>query len=115
MPWEQRGQKKYFYRTERVRGRAVRRYVGTGAAGEMAAAADGLRRLNREIEARERRAEQARQQEAEAPLLRLCNVTDLLARAALLAADYHRHARGSWRRRRGRDDHCGTGGQADDR
>jgi hypothetical protein len=61
VPWEPRGRKKYFYRTERVRSRPVRRYAGTGQTGELAAAADGLRRLEREIEARERRAEQARQ------------------------------------------------------
>ena len=113
--WESRGQRRYFYRHVRVGGRPRRLYAGTGQAAELAATADALRRLNREVEARERLAEPVRQREAEAPLLRLCDVTDVLARAALLAADYHRHARGSWRRRRGRDDHCGTGGPADDR
>src|SRR5262245_35735372 len=100
MPWEQRRQKRYFYRSERVRGRAVRRYAGTGAVGEVAATADALRRLNREIEARERQAEETRLREAEAPLLGLCAGAELLSRAALAAAGYRRHDRGQWRRRR---------------
>src|SRR5947209_6357382 len=100
MAWQQRGGRRYYYRSERVRGRPVRRYVGTGPAGELAAAADGLRRLEREAEARDFRAAQARQQEAEAALLRLCDLTDVLARAALLAAGFHQHDRGAWRRRR---------------
>ena len=57
--WEARGQRRYFYRHVRVGGRPRRLYAGTGRAAELAAAADALRRLNREIEARERRAEQA--------------------------------------------------------
>ena len=98
MTWVRRGEKRYYYRHVRVAGRPVRRYAGTGAVGELAAAADGLRRLNREIEARAWRAEQGRQQEAEAPLLRLCGVTENLIRAALLAAGFHQHDRGVWRR-----------------
>src|SRR5262245_36884409 len=98
MTWVRRGETRYYYRNVRAVGRPVRRYAGTGQAGELAAAADGLRRLEREIEAREWRAEQGRQQEAGAPLLRLCGVTGTLIRAALLAAGFHQHDRGVWRR-----------------
>ena len=68
MPWQQRGSKRYFYRSERVAGRPVRRYVGAGdsPAAELAATTDDLRRLEREIAARESRAERDRQQGAEA-------------------------------------------------
>jgi hypothetical protein len=102
MPWEQVGQRRYYYRGEWVAGRAVRRYVGTGPAAELAAAADDLRRLERVIETRERQAEQDRHREAEMPLLELCGLTDLLTRVALVAAGFHRHDRGAWRRYRGR-------------
>jgi len=47
MPWELRGQKRYYYRSERVAGRPVRRYFGSGPAAELQAAADDLRRLRR--------------------------------------------------------------------
>ena len=103
MAWQKRGTKRYYYRNERAGGRPVRRYVGAAAspAAELAATADDLRRLGREIEARELRDEQARLAAAAAPLLALCGLTDTLARAALVVAGYHRHARGEWRRRHG--------------
>jgi hypothetical protein len=99
--WDARGNKRYFYRHVRIAGRPRRQYAGAGRAAELAAAAEDLRRLEQRIEASERHAEQACLQEAEAPLLLLCEVTDVLARAALLAAGFHRHDRGAWRRTRG--------------
>jgi hypothetical protein len=100
MGWEQVGGRRYFYLSRRVGGRPRRVYVGpaNSPAAELAAAADGLRRLGREIAARERQAERERHREAEAPLLQLCQMTDALSRAALLAAGYRQHARGTWRR-----------------
>jgi hypothetical protein len=103
MPWDKRGDKRYFYTAERVNGRPVRRYVGTGPAAELAAAADDLLRVERAAAAREHRDEQARHEEADAPLRELCQLSDLLARAALLGAGFQQHARGVWRRRRGRE------------
>ena len=102
MAWEARGSRRYYTRSKRVNGRVVREYVGAAGApaAELAAAADGLRRLGREAAARERHAEQARHREAEAPLVRLCALSDALTRAALLAAGFHQHHRGQWRRRR---------------
>src|SRR5262245_45344003 len=98
MPWQRVGQKRYYYRNLQISGRSVRRYVGTGPVAELAAAADELRKLKRAIEARERQGEQVRHRQAEAPLLSLCGVTDVLTRAALVAAGYYRHDRGAWRR-----------------
>ena len=102
MPWSQRGSRSYFYVSQRVNGRPVRRYVGAAGspAAELAAADADRRRLGREAAARERLAEQARQREVERPLVRLCAASDVLTRAALLAAGFHQHHRGQWRRRR---------------
>ena len=102
MAWQEVDGRRYYYRGRRLCGRTRRVYVGAAGspAAELAAAADHLRRLEREAAARERHAEQARQQEAEAPLLELCQLTDVLTRAALLAAGYRRHDRGEWRRSR---------------
>ena len=100
MAWSQRGSRSYFYVTRRVNGRPVRRYVGAAAsaAATLAAADADLRRLEREAAARERQAERERLRGAEAPLLELCAVTDVLARAALVVAGYRQHDRGDWRR-----------------
>ena len=102
MAWQVVDGRKYYYRHRRDGGRPRTVYVGAAGspAAELAAAADHLRRLEREAAARERHAEQARQQEAQAPLVRLCAVSDVLTRAALLSAGFHRHHRGPWRRRR---------------
>ncbi len=102
MSWEQRGDKRYYYRHEWLGGRSVRCYQGTGEVGEMAATADALRRVEAEIEARQQRQEQERRAAAEAPLAELCEQTDLLVHAALLLDGYHRHDRGAWRRKRER-------------
>jgi len=100
MPWEQRGEKRYYYHNKRVGSRVVRRYLGTGVIAELAATTDDLRRLERIIEIRERHAEQERFAAA-APLLELCDCSERLACAALLAAGFHRHDRSRWRRTRG--------------
>ena len=102
MAWQEVDGRRYYYRGRRLCGRTRRVYVGAAddPAAELAAAADHLRRLGREAAARERHAEQARHQEVEAPLLALCARTDVLTRAALLSAGFHRHHRGPWRRRR---------------
>src|SRR5262245_60470552 len=85
MSWEQVGGRRYYYRHVRVGGESRRVYVGTGAAAEMAAAADVARRLGRAVAARQCQAERDRHGEAEAPLLELCELADTLARAALVA------------------------------
>ena len=100
MAWQEVDGRRYYYRGRRLCGRTRRVYVGAAGspAAELAAAADDLRRLEREVTARERHAERERLRGAEAPLLELCAVTDVLARAALVVAGYRQHDRGDWRR-----------------
>jgi hypothetical protein len=102
MSWEQVGQRRYYYRHKKVGGVPHRVYLGAAhsPAAELAAAADDLRRLQREVQARERKAEQDHLRQAETPLLELCLGTEQLARAALLAGGFHQHDRGLWRIRR---------------
>ena len=99
MAWQEVDGRRYYYRGRRLCGRTRRVYVGAAGspAAELAAAADGLRRLGREAAARERHAERERLREAEAALLELCEVSDIVARAALVGAGYHRHG-SEWRR-----------------
>ena len=102
MAWQVVDGRKYYYRHRRDAGRPRTVYVGAAGspAATLAAADDDRRRLQQEAAARERQAEQARHRQAEAPLLALCERTDVLTRAALLSAGFHRHHRGQWRRRR---------------
>ena len=99
MGWEVRGRCRFYTRSRKVAGRVVREYVGTGAVAELAAAADALRRADRRAVMEARRAEEANWQAALAPLMELSRVADLMARTALLAGGYHRHAR-TWRKKR---------------
>jgi hypothetical protein len=102
MAWERVGSKSYYYRSERVAGRPVRRYVGTGPVAELAAAADDLRRLERAVAARQRQAEQARIREADRVVLRLFTLAGLVASAALVTRGFYKHG-GEWRCRHGGD------------
>ncbi|HEX5273202.1 MAG TPA: hypothetical protein VFW33_22050 [Gemmataceae bacterium] len=100
MAWESRGGRRYYYRSVRV-GRAVRRvYAGTGEVGRQAAAEDDRRRQARIAREETRREEAEYWDEVEAQLEEFVQFTEALARAALLAAGYFRHARGHWRRKR---------------
>ena len=99
MGWEPRDNKCYYFRYRKVDGRVTRQYLGAGAVADLAAADDALRRADRRAAMEARRAEEANWQAALAPLRELCRVADLMARATLLAAGYHRHSRSSWRKR----------------
>ena len=109
MAWESRGGRgKYFTRSRRVDGRVVRQYFGAGIAGELAAAEDDLRRVERRIDLRQCRQEQERHDTLVAPLENLSALSDLLVRAVLIGLGYHQHG-GEWRRRQHVHDDPATG------
>ena len=111
MAWESRGGWRYYTRSRRVDGKVVREYVGGGAEGAEAAAADVQRRAQRKAQAQALRAEALQHAEAVAPLDDLCRLTDLLMEATLLSLNYHQHARGAWRRKRHDRDKNTVGGE----
>ena len=98
MAWETRGGGRYYYKVSRDDGRVRRLYLGTGPVAELAVRDAELRRAERQARARS----QARLEAAEAASQELAELADLLVRAALVAAGYHRHDRGNWRKRRER-------------
>ncbi|SRR6266498_1697927 len=100
MGWE-RG--RYYTRSRKVNGRVVREYVGTGRVAELVAQMDALEREKRRLEALELRQEKAELADLDANLTALIETTDLVARAALVAAGFHQHKRGEWRKRREQD------------
>jgi hypothetical protein len=99
MGW-QRG---YYYRARKINGRVVREYVGAGRVAELAAQADARERERRRGETDRRRQTRADLDALDAELKALAEAADLAAGAALLAAGYHQHKRGEWRRRRDHD------------
>lgn len=104
MAWENG----YYYRVRRENGRVVREYVGSGLLGQLAAALDALEREKareeRRLDAEALRNEQAELDALDANLEAVIETTDVLAHAALVAAGYHQHKRGEWRKRRDRND-----------
>jgi hypothetical protein len=101
MGWEKRKRGgTYYTRSRKINGRVVREYVGTGPLAELAAEMDSLERRRREEDAEAWRAERERLEALEAPVARLCEITEALAHDTLLASGYRRHNRGEWRKRR---------------
>jgi hypothetical protein len=100
MGWQGRGGKSYFYYTRRVGRRFRCDYVGGGDAGELVASMIVLIREERREARARRQAAREREEAVLRELRRAIDLTDLLTRAALQAAGFHRHDRGSWRRRR---------------
>lgn len=99
MAWEERGGGRYYYRTRWVNGRPVKEYVGGGLAGWLASEADRIDRERREARALEERREREKLEALAAPVLELSEAAEILARAHLIAAGFHRH-KGEWRRAR---------------
>src|SRR5262245_19918904 len=96
MGWE-RG---YYYRVRKVNGRVVREYIGAGKVAELVAQRDVLERERRGLEALKQRREKDELKAIDADLKAVNERIDLAARAALLAAGFHLHKRGEWRKRR---------------
>ena len=99
MPWTRRGRHRYFFRKRRVGGRVVRRSLGRGPEAQLAAALAAQRQREREAQWARRRQDRERWEAEAGVLQRLIEVSDLLVNAALLAAGFHQHERGAWRRR----------------
>ena len=101
MAWERRERGGLYYtRSRKVDGQVVREYVGGGVLGELAARMDAEARQRREEEAAVWKEECERMEALSAPAEELWEAIEVLARAALLSAGYHRHNRGEWRKRR---------------
>src|SRR5215212_4919206 len=101
MTWEtRRGRDRYYTRSRKVNGRITRQYVGTGLVVEHAAQQDAEARAQRLAERQRLQHEAARWASAAAPLTELSRLLDGFTAAALIAAGYHQHHRGAWRKRR---------------
>ena len=101
MGWETRqGGGRYYTRSRREGGRIVREYIGIGRAAELAVLLGEREREERKAARAEGRERRAQIEAADYLTDALCRGADALAQAALLAAGYHQHDRGVWRKRR---------------
>jgi hypothetical protein len=101
MAWEKRGDgRRYFYRSERVGGRVRKTYFGAGPAASVAAGRVADDRAARAEAVAALRSERERLKPVERAVEALAAGTDLALAAALLAAGFHKHDRGAWRRKR---------------
>jgi hypothetical protein len=100
MAWETRGEHgPYYTRSRRVNGRVVREYVGSGEVAEIVALADETMRLQARAKAEQEREALERARETAAAGGDVDEAAEILARAEMVAAGWHRH-KGEWRRRR---------------
>jgi hypothetical protein len=91
---------RYYTRSRREGGRVAREYVGAGPIAELAAEADRIRRELAEEQREREREEMERLKALAAPVLEVSEAAEILARAHLVAAGYHRR-KGEYRRARG--------------
>ena len=105
MSWERRARGgRYYTRSRRKGGRIVREYIGTGPTAEMVARYDALERERLAIERASVSARRAADAELERAVAEADQTAELMARLALIAAGYHRHHGGEWRKRRAAQD-----------
>ena len=100
MTLERRSGNLYYYRSVRDGGRVRKVYVGSGKIARVFHEGDVLRRTGREARREREKEELGRLEALAAPVLELSEAAEILARAHLIAAGYHRH-KGEYRRARG--------------
>ena len=101
MGWEERRGHQYYYRSVREGKRVRKEYVGGGEFGQLLARLDELERLQRKEEEASWREEQKRLQRSAGFLRELEEAAQILIRAELLVAGFHKR-KGEWRRLRER-------------
>jgi hypothetical protein len=95
MPWKKRGNKRFYYRSVRTPSGIRSVYVGGGMAGAAGAAADQLRRTEREQVKEERQGIAGNA----ASVDKLGGQLETLMKATLLASGFYQRARCYWRKR----------------
>ncbi len=99
MSWDKKARGgKYYYRSRRVAGKAVKVYVGRGPAAELAARLDERERQNRQAGRAARLAGRTQLAVADLAFADARALVDLLVQATLVLSGFHLH-RNEWRRR----------------
>ena len=101
MGWEERRGRLYYYRSVREGKRVRKEYGGGGTLGQLAAQLDEHERLQSEEEEAPCREERERLEQSAGFLQELEEAAEVLIRAELLVAGFHKR-KGEWRRTRER-------------
>jgi len=97
--WERRGDNFYYYQSEREDGKVHKKYIGRGELAHIIAHADATMQRTRAQRRERERAEIEEARSLASMAEEMHEAAEILARAEMLAAGYHRH-KGTWRRRR---------------
>lgn len=98
MAWETRnGSGRYYTRSQKIDGRVVRQYIGSGRLAELIAEGDALDREGRALAAAQWRAERETMDSDRADVREFGAAIDAAVAAALAECGYHKE-RGEWRR-----------------
>src|SRR6516165_7868063 len=98
MPWERRGNNRYYYHKMRVKDRTFSLYIGTGLAADLFAQRVEDRRLESAIEKKNRQSEFNRLDSEERPILDYFGQVEVQFRVMMYAAGWYQHRR-QWRKR----------------
>ena len=97
MAWQKRGNRLFYYRSRKKKGRVVTEYLGSGARAQQAALEDQAQHTARTQERQEQQAWDA----LESQIAALGTLTTLLSQSLLVVdGRLYRHNRGEWRKRR---------------
>ena len=99
MAWQQRGTKRYLYRSVKHQGRVIREYLGTGPSAEALYHLEVLERQQRQAEAAAWRQTLADQTAIDVQVQRWWAQQALLLQALLYTEGCYRHDRSTWRKR----------------
>ena len=99
MALEKRNGKLYYYRSVREGERVRKVYLGAGELARIARDEELMSRALKAAERKRQREEVERLEVLAAPVAELCEISEILARAHLVAGGCHRH-KGEWRRQR---------------
>jgi hypothetical protein len=99
MAWEERNGRSYYYQKKREGSRVRSVYIGAGLVGQFASAADKSTRAELDEKRRALRREIEEQKAVDARIDAVCDLTEKLVTAALIASGFHQHKR-QWRLKR---------------
>lgn len=100
MGWKNINGRWYYYRSRREAGRVVSEYLGAAERGGLFASLDTTDRTRRFLIRASEREERELAEREERELAEWFGRVEAVADAAIIAAGFHRHKRGEWRRRR---------------